>query len=78
MADEVDQVNRHLCVLRDNVSNATPLSELHNIDDLAEGVVKALGRVGVGELGKMGNAITKLHTGLTYVTDLMGDVDKDH
>ncbi len=26
----------------------------------------------------MGNAITKLDTGLAYVTDLMGDVDEDH
>ncbi len=78
VADEVDQVNRRLGVLHDDVGDATPLSELHNINNLAEGVVEALGRVGAGELGEMGNVITKLDTGLAYVTDLMGDVDKDH
>ena len=79
VADEVDQVNRCLGVLRDDVSDAaTPLRKLHNIDSLAEGVVKALGCVGAGQLGEMGNAITKLDTGLSYVTDLMGDVDEDH
>ena len=78
VANKVNQVNSRLCVLQDNVGDATPLSELYNIDDLAEGVVKALGCVGAGELEEMGNAITTLDTGLSYVTGLMGDVDKDH
>jgi hypothetical protein len=71
-------VNCHLFVLRDNVGDAIQLSELHNIDNLAEGVIEALGRVGVGELGEMGNAITKLNTGMGYVINLMGEIDKDH
>jgi len=78
VADEVDQVNCQLIVLRDNVGDITPLSELHNIDDLTEGVVEVFGRVGTGELEEMATVITKLDTRVGYVTDLMGEIDKDH
>ena len=78
MADEVDQVNRQLIVLRDNVGDVTPLSKLHNIDDLTEGVVKVFGRVAMGELEEMATVITKLDTRVGYVTDFMGEIDKDH
>ena len=78
VADEVDQVNRHLIELRDDVGDVTPLSELHNIDDLAEGVIEALGRVGAGELEEMETVITKLDTRVGYVTDLMREIDEDH
>ena len=78
VADEVDRVNRQLIVLMDDVGDVTPLSELHNIDDLTEGVVEALGRVGAGELEEMVTVITKLDTWVGYVTDLMGEINEDH
>jgi hypothetical protein len=78
VADEVGRVNSQLIVLKDDVGDVTPLSELHNIDDLAEGVVEALGRVGAGELEEMETAITKLDTRVGYITDLIGDIDEDH
>ena len=78
VADEVDQVNCHLFVLRDNVGDATSLRKLHSIDGLAEGVVEALGRMGAEELGEMGKAITKFNTGIRYVTIHMGEIDEDH
>jgi len=78
VADAVDRVNRQLIVLRDDVGDTAPLSELNNIANLAEGVVKALGRVGAGELEEIETVITKLDTKVGYVTDLMGEIDEDH
>ena len=51
-AAEVDQVNCRLVVLKDDVGDATPLSKLHNINNLAEGAVKA--RWGVWRQGSWG------------------------
>jgi hypothetical protein len=73
VANEVDHVNRQLNVLKDNVGDVTPLSELHNIDDLAEGVVEASGK-----LEEMENVITKLDTRVGDVTDLIGEINEDH
>jgi hypothetical protein len=67
VADEVGRVNGQSIVLKDDVGDVTPLSELHNIDDLAEGVVEALE-----------TAITKLDTRVGYITDLMGEINEDH
>jgi hypothetical protein len=79
VADEVDRVNSQLIVLKGDVGDITPLSELHNIDDLAEGVVEALGRVDAGELEKMmETAVATLDTKVGDLTDLMGDIDEDH
>jgi hypothetical protein len=79
VADEVDRVNSQLIVLKVDVGDITPLSELHNIDNLAEGIVEALGRVGAGELEKMmETAIATLDTKVGDLTDLMGDINEDH
>ena len=78
VAAEVGQVNSQLIVLKDDVGDVAPLSELHNMNDLAEGVVEALVRVGAGELEEMETAITKCDTKVGYLTDLMGEIDEDH
>ena len=55
VAGEVDQVNRRLGVLQDDVGDATLLSELHNIDEIGWGGGRGAGTCGRGGAGGDGH-----------------------
>ena len=71
-------LHRRSALIRADVGDVDPLSKQHNVDDLSEGVLEALGCVGAGDVEEMGGALKKLNEGLVYLTKLVNDIKEDH